>query len=122
MASVGIGDALDLVAQHVAHHGAQVESGVGVVAEERHALRRQVRGADRQHLPPHKVRHPGEHAESDDVVERAELRAEVHDVHGAQFDVAQPERLDDAAPFLDRVAGQIDAQEFALGQSRAPSR
>ena len=90
---------------------------LAVVTEERYAVRGELRRGDRPHLPAHEVGYPGQDAEGDDVVERAELRAEIHHVHGAQFDVAQPERGDDALPFRDRFAGQVDTDKFAPGQA-----
>ena len=53
---------------------------------------------------------------ADDVIERAEVVADISDVEMTNFDVLECERLDDLPRRGDLAARQIDAQEGAMGQ------
>ena len=87
-----IRETLGVIEHHLADHAREVPAGEAVVADVGHALRRQVPGGDLEDLLPDLGRHPREDPVADDVIEPAELVPHVHDAHGPQLDIGQPQR------------------------------
>ena len=103
-----------VVAHHVANDAANVPSGVRVVAHVGHAVRSQVLPADFEDPFLHRLRHPREHAVTNDVIELAEVRAEGQNVAVLQLDVFESERFDGGPAVGDLNRGGVDAEEPGL--------
>jgi hypothetical protein len=108
---------LDVEAQHVARRVAQVGAGIGVVGDERDAVRRQAIGARREQRVARPGWDPRIDAVRDHVVEPAEVVRERLDVALEQPHVAGAELGGERGPAGDRLGGEVDADELAAGQA-----
>ena len=112
-----IGDVRDVEPEDLPDRLAQMAAGIGVVADERHPVRRQVRRADGEDPVAHRLGHPRVDTRRDDVVEGPEGVGDVHDVEPVQHHVPEAERRDRVGPDAHRGGRQVDADEFAVGET-----
>src|SRR5438105_1065090 len=82
----------------VADNSAHPPAGKSVVADVRNAIRGKILLADSEDLLLHFRRHPRIDAVGDDVIKRAKLWPDLHDVHAAELNVLQANLLDIALP------------------------
>ena len=102
-----------MLAQHLAQHLANVAAGIKVVADQGYARGRQPLPADCEQTVARVLRHPGINAVSNDVIELARLRAQIAQITGVDFDVAEAQGANVVASEGYRRRSQVDAQEAA---------
>ncbi len=113
----GGGLAGDLAQEQLAEHAAGLPCGIGVVAHECDAARRERAGAECEEAGLHVVGHPGVDAVDDDVVERGGLRLVAAEVRADQLHMV--ERGCGARGFCggDFGGGKIDAGKARPGET-----
>src|SRR5260370_26838362 len=106
-----------MVKDHVAHDLLDVPAGIGVVADQCNAVRRQLRGADVEDLILNRGRHPSIDAMTNNVVELSKVRVDIQDVHDLEPDVGQSLAGSRFLSLRDLCLGQVEAHESTTRQS-----
>src|SRR5437588_1722380 len=101
-------------AHNVARYLAKATSGIGVIGNVSHTLRRQVRAANRQDAIANHLRHPRKQSMRDDVIKLSQLAGKSHDIKLLQRDIFQSQRRNQFSSLIDSASGKINADKAAF--------
>src|SRR5213080_525981 len=101
-------------AHDVAGYFAKATPGISVIGNVSHALRRQVRAANRQDAIADDFRHPRKQSMRDDVIKLSQLAGKSHDIKLLQRDIFQPQRRNQFPSLIDGAAREINANKTTL--------
>ena len=111
-----VGDAFDMMQQHVANRPAQMPAGQRVVADEGDAPVRQHPPDQPHRRRAHRIGHPGIKAVGDHIIIGARHRlGAVEQVAMLDADIGQPSRVGQPHAARHRLARQVEAVELCLG-------